>query len=121
MLFSVRWGTPADQSGAFARPGPVVDVDIETRGGDYKKAYNEALGQIEYAEELGFDNVWLAEHHGSKYGSMPSPQVFAAAVAQATERIRIGIAVSVLPFDNPVRVAEDYAMVDVLSNGRLDL
>jgi alkanesulfonate monooxygenase SsuD/methylene tetrahydromethanopterin reductase-like flavin-dependent oxidoreductase (luciferase family) len=94
---------------------------VETRDGDYQKAYKEVLGQIEYAEELGFDNIWLAEHHGSKYGSMPSPQVFAAAAAQATERIRIGIAVSVLPFDNPVRVAEDYAMVDVLSNGRLDL
>jgi alkanesulfonate monooxygenase SsuD/methylene tetrahydromethanopterin reductase-like flavin-dependent oxidoreductase (luciferase family) len=79
------------------------------------------MGQVEYAEELGFDNVWFAEHHGSPYGSMPSPQVFAAAAAKVTDRIRIGAAVSVLPFDNPVRVAEDWAMVDVISNGRLDL
>ncbi|WP_181778774.1 LLM class flavin-dependent oxidoreductase [Pseudonocardia pini] len=94
---------------------------IETRDGDHQAAYKEVMGQVEYAEELGFDNVWLAEHHGSHYGSMPSPQIFAAAAARATERIRIGAAVSVLPFANPVRVAEDWAMVDVLSNGRLDL
>lgn len=88
---------------------------------DYRRAYKEMLGQIEYAEELGFDSVWLAEHHGSAYGSMPSPAVAAASVAAITERLRIGIAVSILPFGNPVRIAEDYAMVDVISNGRLDM
>jgi alkanesulfonate monooxygenase SsuD/methylene tetrahydromethanopterin reductase-like flavin-dependent oxidoreductase (luciferase family) len=92
----------------------------ETPDGDYRRAYAEMLDQIEYAEYLGFDTVWLAEHHGSSYGSMPSPQVMAAAVAERTRYLRIGIAVSILPFDNPVRVAEDYAMVDVISNGRLD-
>lgn len=93
---------------------------IESPDGDYKRAYDEMLDQVEYAEYLGFDTVWLAEHHGSSYGSMPSPQVMAAAVAQRTKYMRIGIAVSILPFDNPVRIAEDYAMVDILSNGRLD-
>jgi alkanesulfonate monooxygenase SsuD/methylene tetrahydromethanopterin reductase-like flavin-dependent oxidoreductase (luciferase family) len=92
----------------------------ETPDGDYRRAYAEMLDQIEYAEYLGFDTVWLAEHHGSSYGSMPSPQVMAAAIAERTRYLRIGIAVSILPFDNPVRVAEDYAMVDVISNGRLD-
>jgi alkanesulfonate monooxygenase SsuD/methylene tetrahydromethanopterin reductase-like flavin-dependent oxidoreductase (luciferase family) len=92
----------------------------ETPDGDYRRAYSEMLDQIEYAEYLGFDTVWLAEHHGSSYGSMPSPQVMAAAIAERTRYLRIGIAVSILPFDNPVRVAEDYAMVDVISNGRLD-
>lgn len=94
---------------------------LESPDGDYRRAYKEMLGQIEYAEELGFDSVWLAEHHGSPYGSMPSPAVAAAAVAAITERLRIGIAVSILPFANPVRTAEDYAMVDVISDGRLDM
>ena len=94
---------------------------LESPDGDHRRAYKEMLGQIEYAEELGFDSVWLAEHHGSAYGSMPSPAVAAAAVAAITERLRIGIAVSILPFGNPVRIAEDYAMVDVISNGRLDM
>ena len=94
---------------------------LESPDGDHRRAYKEMLGQIEYAEELGFDSVWLAEHHGSAYGSMPSPAVAAAAIATLTERLRIGIAVSILPFANPVRIAEDYAMVDVISNGRLDM
>jgi alkanesulfonate monooxygenase SsuD/methylene tetrahydromethanopterin reductase-like flavin-dependent oxidoreductase (luciferase family) len=79
------------------------------------------LEQTEYAEHLGFDTVWLAEHHGSNYGSMPSGAVMAAAIAQRTKFIRIGMAVAILPFNNPVRVAEEWAMVDVLSHGRLDL
>jgi alkanesulfonate monooxygenase SsuD/methylene tetrahydromethanopterin reductase-like flavin-dependent oxidoreductase (luciferase family) len=94
---------------------------LESPDADFRRAYTEMLGQIEYAEELGFDSVWLAEHHGSPYGSMPSPAVAASAIATLTERLRIGIAVSILPFANPVRIAEEYAMVDVISNGRLDL
>jgi alkanesulfonate monooxygenase SsuD/methylene tetrahydromethanopterin reductase-like flavin-dependent oxidoreductase (luciferase family) len=93
---------------------------LECPDHDFRRAYREMLTQIRYAEHLGFDEVWLAEHHGSDYGSMPSPQVAAAAVAERTERMRIGIAVSNLTFDWPVRIAEDYAMVDVLSGGRLD-
>ena len=94
---------------------------LECPDGDYRRAYKEMLGQVEYAEELGWDSIWLAEHHGSAYGSMPSPQVAAAAIAAITENMRIGLAVSILPFDHPVRVAEDFAMVDCISNGRLDM
>lgn len=86
---------------------------------NYERAYGEMLEQIQYGEELGFESVWLAEHHFSAYGSMPSPQVAAAAISQITKRMDIGIGVSILNFDNPVRIAEDYAMVDILSNGRL--
>lgn len=93
---------------------------LECPDDDFRRAYREMLAQIAFAEHLGFDEVWLAEHHGSDYGSMPSPQVAAAAIAARTERMRIGIAVSNLTFAWPVRVAEDYAMVDVLSDGRLD-
>lgn len=94
---------------------------LECPDGDYQRAYKEMLGQVEYAEELGFDSVWLAEHHGSAYGSMPSPQIAAGSIAGITEKLDIGIAVSNLPMDNPVRVAEDWAMVDVISNGRLHM
>lgn len=82
--------------------------------------YKEAIEQAVAAEELGFDAVWLAEHHFTKYGVVPSIPVLAAAIAERTSTIRIGSAISVLPFHDPRRVAEDYAMVDVLSNGRLD-
>ncbi|MEI7924882.1 MAG: LLM class flavin-dependent oxidoreductase [Chloroflexota bacterium] len=73
-----------------------------------------------YAEEAGFDSVWLAEHSGSRYGLIASPQVMAAAIAARTSRIRIGTGVSVLPLHHPLRLANDFAMIDVLSNGRLD-
>jgi alkanesulfonate monooxygenase SsuD/methylene tetrahydromethanopterin reductase-like flavin-dependent oxidoreductase (luciferase family) len=83
--------------------------------------YGELLEQVEAAESLGFDSFWIAEHHFHEYGGIPSPPVWMAAAAQRTKRIRLGAGVVVLPFRNPLQVAEDYAMVDVLSGGRLDL
>lgn len=77
------------------------------------------VNEITYTKELGFDSVWLGEHHFCNY-LCPSPQVFAAAVAQRSSRLRIGTAVALLPLHGPIRLAEDYAMVDVLGNGRLD-
>ncbi|MEH7274559.1 LLM class flavin-dependent oxidoreductase, partial [Neobacillus vireti] len=91
----------------------------ECHDGNYERAYSEMLEQIQYAEEIGFESVWLGEHHFNEYGSMPSPQVAAAAISQITKKMDIGIGISILNFDNPVRIAEDYAMVDILSNGRL--
>jgi alkanesulfonate monooxygenase SsuD/methylene tetrahydromethanopterin reductase-like flavin-dependent oxidoreductase (luciferase family) len=88
---------------------------------DYRREYEEILEQCVYAEELGYDFVWIAEHHGSDYGVVPSPAILGAAIAERTERVRIGVGVSVLPLLHPLRVAEDYAMLDVLSDGRLDL
>jgi alkanesulfonate monooxygenase SsuD/methylene tetrahydromethanopterin reductase-like flavin-dependent oxidoreductase (luciferase family) len=87
---------------------------------DYKRAYDEMIEQTVYAEELGFESAWWTEHHRSTYGVVPRPPVLMAAVAERTSKIRLGIGVAILPYDNPVRTAEDYAMVDVLSNGRLD-
>jgi alkanesulfonate monooxygenase SsuD/methylene tetrahydromethanopterin reductase-like flavin-dependent oxidoreductase (luciferase family) len=83
--------------------------------------YEELLEQVVAAEELGFDSFWIAEHHFHEYGAIPSPPVWLAAAAQRTRRIRLGAAVVVLPFRNPLQVAEDYALVDVLSGGRLNL
>lgn len=83
--------------------------------------YEEVLEQTVRAEELGFDAVWYAEHHFSEYGVLASPAVFMAAAAKLTSRIRLGVAVSVLPLHDPVQVAEEYATVDVLSGGRLNM
>ncbi len=86
-----------------------------------EQLYAEVLEQAEAAEELGFDSFWIAEHHFHEYGACPAPAVLLAALAQRTRRIRLGVAVSVLPFHHPLEVAEEYAMVDRLSGGRLDL
>jgi alkanesulfonate monooxygenase SsuD/methylene tetrahydromethanopterin reductase-like flavin-dependent oxidoreductase (luciferase family) len=77
--------------------------------------------QIEQAEALGFDGVWLAEHHFQWYGIATDVLTLAAWVAARTQRVRIGTAIVVLPFHNPLRLAEQAAMVDVISGGRLDL
>ena len=83
--------------------------------------YAELLEQVAAADALGFDSFWIAEHHFHEYGAIPRPPVWMAAAAQRTKRIRLGAAVVVLPFDHPLRTAEDYAMVDVISGGRLNL
>jgi alkanesulfonate monooxygenase SsuD/methylene tetrahydromethanopterin reductase-like flavin-dependent oxidoreductase (luciferase family) len=84
------------------------------------RIYQEAVEQIQYAEELGFDAVWLAEHHFTRFGIISSAIPFATYVAARTRTIRIGTGVSVLTFHNPIFMAEETAMLDVLSNGRLD-
>ena len=84
------------------------------------RIFGEMLEQIEYAEELGFDSIWIAEHHSSRYGICPSLLPLLGHVAARTKKIRIGAGVSVLPFHNPILLAEESAMLDVLSNGRLD-
>ncbi len=86
-----------------------------------KQIIDEQIELMVRAEELGFDSVWAAEHHFSEYGSCASPAVTLAAVAALTSRIRLGTAVTVLPLNHPLRVAEDYAFLDQLSGGRVDL
>jgi len=83
--------------------------------------YQRLLDWAQLAEHLGYDSVWFAEHHFSNYGYIPNPLLMAVKVAQATQRVRIGTAVLVLPFWNPLRVAEDIAMTDQLTAGRLDV
>ncbi|HEY2593570.1 MAG TPA: LLM class flavin-dependent oxidoreductase, partial [Chloroflexota bacterium] len=91
--------------------------------GDTPTFYAHMLEQIVLADTLhpAFTTVWLTEHHFSHYGGLlPNPAVFGAAIAAKTTRIRIGTAVTVLPLHNPLQVAEDFAMLDVLSGGRFD-
>ncbi|MDH3598573.1 MAG: LLM class flavin-dependent oxidoreductase [Candidatus Tectomicrobia bacterium] len=84
-------------------------------------AFEESFRQVEAAEQLGMDAVWLAEHHFSPDRSvLASPIVIASAIAARTSRIRIGLAVQVLPLTNPLRVAEEAATVDHISKGRFD-
>lgn len=83
------------------------------------QVFKDVLAEIEYAEELGFDSVWLPEHHFSVYGMLGDTLTLAAAIAQRTRRIKIGTAVVLLPMNHPLRVAEQAALVDVLSDGRL--
>ena len=81
--------------------------------------FEEFLEEVELAEKLGFDSIWLPEHHFSAYGILGDTLTLAAAVAQRTKRIKIGTAVVLLPLQHPVRVAEQAALVDMLSEGRL--
>ena len=77
------------------------------------------IEQMVWTEELGFDSIWLTEHHFIDYGLSVSPAVLAAAAATRTRRVRIGLAAAILPFHDPIRLAEELAMVDILSEGRL--
>lgn len=82
--------------------------------------YQDTLDLLSYAEQLGFDSAWVGEEHFYSFGVCPSPQLFLAALARETTRLRLGTAISLLPFEHPLRKAEDFAVLDILSGGRLD-
>jgi alkanesulfonate monooxygenase SsuD/methylene tetrahydromethanopterin reductase-like flavin-dependent oxidoreductase (luciferase family) len=86
---------------------------------DDRASIEEALREVELAEELGYDSVWLAEHHFGGIGMIGAPSVYAAAIAQRTTRIRIGYGVAVVPLHQPLRLAEEISWVDHLSGGRI--
>ncbi|MBX9638565.1 MAG: LLM class flavin-dependent oxidoreductase [Mycobacteriaceae bacterium] len=88
---------------------------------DPAELYEGILNQIVRAETLGWDDVWISEHHFCDDDYLPSVFPMAAAIAARTKRIRIGIGILILPFHDPLRVAEDAAVVDIVSNGRLEL
>lgn len=84
--------------------------------------YRLAAEQIVHAERHGFDSAWIAQHHfHADEGGLPSPAVFLAHVAARTSKIRLGTGVITLPMENALRVAEDTAVLDLLSQGRLDI
>lgn len=83
--------------------------------------YRVVLDQARYADEHGFAAVTFPEHHGAEFGYLPSPRVMAAAVAGATSRIALSLAAVILPLHDVLRLAEDIAVLDLVSGGRVDL
>src|SRR6202162_5759752 len=89
-------------------------------GGSESDAFERAFDQVDAAERYGLDAMWLAELHVDPARSvLPPPMTVASAIAARTERIKIGIAVQVLPLCHPLRIAEEAATVDQISKGRL--
>jgi alkanesulfonate monooxygenase SsuD/methylene tetrahydromethanopterin reductase-like flavin-dependent oxidoreductase (luciferase family) len=83
--------------------------------------YDSDVRQMLAAEALGYTSVWIAEHHFNDYGLCPAPTVLAAYVAARTTTLRVGMGVSLLPLHHPVDLAEQLAVLDVASGGRLDV
>ena len=86
----------------------------------HEQFYQEVLEEAQYAEELGYEGFWVGEHHfQASYRVFPSPQMILAAISQRTKKLRLGTGVSVLPVNDPIRLAEDMAELDLLSHGRM--
>ena len=95
-------------------PNELFDPDVG------QQVYNRYLDELIYSEELGFDGVCVNEHHQNAYGLMPSPNLMAAILARQTSRVKIAVVGNALPlYDPPTRVAEEFAMIDNISGGRL--
>jgi alkanesulfonate monooxygenase SsuD/methylene tetrahydromethanopterin reductase-like flavin-dependent oxidoreductase (luciferase family) len=94
---------------------------IDDGGGDPGEAYETRLRLLEYADRAGFWGYHLAEHHGTPLGMAPSPNVFLAAVAARTSRLRLGPLVNVVTMYEPLRLLEEICMLDQITRGRLEL
>jgi alkanesulfonate monooxygenase SsuD/methylene tetrahydromethanopterin reductase-like flavin-dependent oxidoreductase (luciferase family) len=95
---------------------PVVTAVDETKSD--RQLYEEAMALADMAEPLGFDSLWSLEHHFTGYSMIPNPVQFLTYYAARTRTIQLGTAVIVLPWHDPVRVAEEIAMLDVMAGGR---
>src|SRR3984885_2116682 len=90
--------------------------------GDPAETYRNAQELFVVADELGFDVGWVAQHHAPLGGGgLPSPWPFLAHAAARTKRIKLSTAITILPLENPVRLAEDLSVVDTLSGGRVEI
>ncbi|HEY6299316.1 MAG TPA: LLM class flavin-dependent oxidoreductase, partial [Candidatus Binatus sp.] len=98
----------------------IESVKPHTADHEYR-VFWETMEQIELADRLGFDSVWTVEHHFlNEFSYCSAPEVFLACVTQRTRQIRVGHGVVVLPFNHPIHVAERIAMLDIMSNGRVE-
>lgn len=99
---------------------------LDMRAPDFSPAsardlYAAALEMSTYCDQNGFDSIVLSEHHGTDDGFLPAPLAFAGCVLGRTERIRVGVAALLLPLHDPIRVAEDLAVLDLASGGRIGI
>lgn len=100
----------------------LVTAELPPQSGRrFADEYADTLRMAEHAERLGLDSIWTSEHHGVSDGYLPSQLVLLSAIAAVTERIRLGTAVVVAPVHDPLRLAEDAAVLDHISRGRLSL
>ena len=97
----------------FRNPRPRVPA--------FEEFYADTLEQIVAAEAMGYDSVWLTEHHFCDDGYTPSPLVIAGAIGASTRRLRLGTNLIILPLHDPIRIAEDAATLAILTRGRFDL
>jgi alkanesulfonate monooxygenase SsuD/methylene tetrahydromethanopterin reductase-like flavin-dependent oxidoreductase (luciferase family) len=89
---------------------------------DWNTLYKETLAQCALADAVGFDAIWFVEHHFlTGFSGSPCPEVILGALSQVTKRARLGFGVSILPYHHPVRVAERVAMIDQLTDGRVEV
>jgi alkanesulfonate monooxygenase SsuD/methylene tetrahydromethanopterin reductase-like flavin-dependent oxidoreductase (luciferase family) len=103
----------ADRFMPYPLPGSHFEPEIAAR------SYAQHLAVWEEMDRLGYDGVGLNEHHTTPHGLMNSPNVMAAAAAQRTQRLKFFILGNLLPLHNPLRIAEELAMVDLMSRGRI--
>ena len=94
---------------------------LDESGRDQGETYAERLRMLELADTSGFYCYHLAEHHATELSTVPSPNLFLAAAAQRTQRLRLGPLSYVIPLYEPVRLLEEICMLDQLSGGRLEL
>ncbi|HVW42469.1 MAG TPA: LLM class flavin-dependent oxidoreductase [Amycolatopsis sp.] len=95
---------------------------VQGRGSDPAQIYRDAQELFVVADELGFDVGWVAQHHvAGGGGGLPSPWTFLAHAAARTKRIKLATAITVLPLEDPIRLAEDVSVVDTLSGGRVEI
>jgi alkanesulfonate monooxygenase SsuD/methylene tetrahydromethanopterin reductase-like flavin-dependent oxidoreductase (luciferase family) len=98
----------------------IESIKPHAPGHEYR-VFWDTMAQIELADRLGFDSAWVVEHHFlNEFSYSSAPEVFLGCVSQRTSRIRIGHGVAVLPFNHPIRVAERVAVLDIMSNGRVE-
>jgi len=116
-MFQASFTSPVFYGGAVASgwPTPVDGYLAE----EADRSMGTALAQFKLADELGYDWVGLTEHHFGPFSLTPNPTVFAGAMTQVVKRAKIALLGSLVPMLNPVRVAEEVAMLDTMSNGRI--
>ena len=105
------------------KAGLIYEIEsVKPHAADHEyRVFWETMEQIELADRLGFDSVWTVEHHFlNEFSYCSAPEVFLASVTQRTRQIRVGHGVVVLPFSHPMHVAERIAVLDIMSNGRVE-